>query len=166
MLLFAVPTVTKETASYNEEHIQTLRGILAEQQEDLTELSTIVGYLKGFKEAGIDRAEKGKYAGKLERMEGKQKIRFDKMDEMIYENRREIKKEKTHDQTVLTWGKEVRKLEAGLRTLRLFTWDVVKMLAPDSTIMNRADDRIGYFEKRSASLEVEMKTMIEKLSTL
>jgi hypothetical protein len=166
MLLFAVPNVTKETSSYNEEHIRTLREILADQQEDLTELSTIIGYLNGFKDVGIDQAEKGKYAEKIERMEEKQKIRFDKMDEMINENRKEIRKEKTHDQTIVIYGKEVRKLEAGLRTLRLFTCDVVKMLAPDSKIMNRADDRIGYFEKRSASLEVEMKSMFEKLSVL
>lgn len=166
MLLSAVPNVTKETLSYKEEHIRTLKGILADQLEDLTELSTIIGYLKGFKDVGIDRAEKGKYSGKIEQIEEKQKIRFDKMDEMINENRREIKKEKTHDGTILLYGKEVRKLEAGLRTLRLFTCDVIKMLAPDSTIMNRADDRIGYFEKRSAALEVEMKMMMERLSAL
>lgn len=166
MLLFAVPHVTEETHLYNEEHIRVLKGILADQLEDLTELSTMIGYLKGFKDAGIDRAETEKYDGKAGQIEEKQKIRFDKMDEMIYENRREIKKEHTHDGTVLLYGKEVRKLEAGLRTLRLFTGDVIKMLAPDSQMMNRVDDRIGYFEKRSAALEVEMKIMMEKLAAL
>lgn len=166
MLLMAVPNVTKEPHAYNEEHIRALKEILADQLEDLTELSTIIGYLKGFKEVGIDRSEQEKYDGKMERIEEKQQIRFDKMDEMIFGNRREIKKEKTHDGTILLYGKEVRKLEAGLRTLRLFTDDVIKMLAPASDIMNRVDDRIGYFEKRSAGLEAEMKMMMERLAAL
>lgn len=166
MLLFAVPTMDTDAASYNREHIRDLREMLVKQQEDLTELTTIAGYLKGFKDVGIDRAEKGKYAGKIARMQEEQKNRFDRIDEMVNQNRKEIKKEKTSDQTVLTWGKEVRKLEAGLRTLCLFICDVVEMLAPDSTLMNRADDRIGYVEKRSAALEAEIKIMSERLSFL
>ena len=55
MLLFAVSDPSTETASYKREHIRNLRVILARQLEDLTELSTIIGYLNGFKEVGIDR---------------------------------------------------------------------------------------------------------------
>ncbi|MGM9950515.1 MAG: chemotaxis protein [Lysinibacillus sp.] len=166
MLLFAVPDPSTETASYKREHIRNLRVILTRQQEDLTELNTIVGYLKGFKDVGIDQVEREKYMGKIEHMEEKQQSRFDRLDEMIFENRREVKKGKTKDESIAAYGKEVRKLEAGLRTLRLFTCDVVEMLAPDSTVPDRTDDRIGYFEKRSATLEVEMKTLMEGLPFL
>ena len=166
MLLSAVPNPSTETASYNGEQIRELHKILAQQQEDLTELSTIIGYLKGFKDAGIDQADSRKYTQKIEHVEERQQSRFDRLDEMIFENRREVRKGKTKDETVAIYGKEVRKLEAGLRTLRLFTCDVVEMLAPDSTVANRTDDRIDYFEKRSASLEVEMKTLTERLPSL
>lgn len=166
MLLFAVHDSSTETTTLKMGHIRNLRVILAQQLEDLTELSTIIGYLKGFKDAGIDQAERGKYTGKIARMEERQQSRFDRLDEMIFQNRRELKKEKTKDETIATYGKEVRKLEAGLRTLRLFTCDVVEMLAPDSTMPDRTDDRISYFEKRSAALEVEMKTLMERLSFL
>ena len=164
MLLFAVPNPSTETTTYKRGQIRNLSGILARQQEDLTELSTIIGYLKGFKEAGIDQDERGKYSGKIARMEERQQSRFDQLDEMIFQNRRELKKEKTKDETIAIYGKEIRKLEAGLRTLRLFTGDVVEMLAPASTMPDRTDDRIGYFEKRSAALEAEMKMLMEKLS--
>ena len=99
-------------------------------------------------------------------MQERQQSRFERLDEMIFENRREVRKGKTKDESIAACGKEVRKLEAGLRTLRLFTCDVVEMLAPDSMMPNRTDDRIGYFEKRSAALEVEMKTLKERLPFL
>ena len=65
-----------------------------------------------------------------------------------------------------TFGKEVRKLEAGLRTLRLFVGDVIDMLSPNSSIMNRVDDRIAYFEKRSTTLLAEMHDLMEKMLLL
>ena len=166
MLLFAVSDPSTETASYKRENIRNLHVILARQLEDLTELSTIIGYLNGFKEVGIDQAEREKYTEKIERMQERQQSRFERLDEMIFENRREVRKGKTKDESIAACSKEVRKLEAGLRTLRLFTCDVVEMLAPESTVANRADDRIGYFEKRSAALEVEMKTLTERLPSL
>ena len=85
---------------------------------------------------------------------------------MIYHNRKEIKKAKTTDQTVATYGKEVRKLEAGLRTSRLFVGDVIEMLAPNSHVMNRVDDRMAYFEKRSTTLIAEMNQLMEKMFLL
>ncbi|MEG0261234.1 MAG: chemotaxis protein, partial [Lysinibacillus sp.] len=82
----------------------------------------------------------------------------------INENIRDIKREKTRDSNVLEYGKEVRKLESGLRTLILFTGDVVNMLRKNSTVINRVDDRIYYFDKRSAILEQEIYSLQQKMA--
>ena len=159
-------TLASEDSTYNKEHIRALREALSEQQEDLVQLRTIIDHIRSCKGVSLDHGDVEKYTAQLLQIEDYQHRRFNKIDEMIYHNRKEIKKAKTTDSTVATYGKEVRKLEAGLRTLRLFVGDVVDMLSPNSTVINRVDDRIAYFEKRSTTLTAEMQELMEKIFLL
>ena len=159
-------TLVSEDSTYNKEHIRALRGALSEQQEDLVKLRTIIDHIRSCKDVSLDHGDVEKYTAQLLQIEDYQHHRFNKIDEMIYHNRKEIKKAKTTDSTVATYGKEVRKLEAGLRTLRLFVGDVIDMLSPNSTVINRVDDRIAYFEKRSTTLATEMHELLEKMFLL
>ena len=63
-------------------------------------------------------------------------------------------------------GKEVRKAESGLRTLKLFVCDVIKMLSPSNVESSRVNDRLNYFNKRSMSLEAEIKSLQLQLNQL
>ena len=166
MLLATVSTLSSEDSTYNKEHIRALRGILSEQQGDLVQLRTIIDNICSCKCVSLDHSDVEKYTAELLQVEDYQHHRFNKIDEMIYHNRKEIKKAKTTDHTVETYGKEVRKLEAGLRTLRLFVGDVIDMLSPNSAVINRVDDRIAYFEKRSTTLIAEMNELMEKMLLL
>ena len=166
MLLATVSTLSSEEPAYNKEHIRALRGILSEQQEDLVQLRTIIDHIRKCKGVSLDQHDVEKYTAQLVQVEDYQNQRFNKIDEMIYHNRKEIKKAKTTDHTVATYGKEVRKLEAGLRTARLFVGDVIEMLSPNSHVINRVDDRMAYFEKRSTTLMVEMHELMEKMFLL
>ena len=166
MLLTTVSTLPPEESTYNEERIRTLRTMLSEQQTDLAQLRTIIEHICNGKGVSLDRHDVEKYTAQLVQVEDYQHQRFNKLDEMIYRNRKEIKKAKTTDHTVETYGKEVRKLEAGLRTLRLFVGDVIEMLAPNSVVINRVDDRVGYFKKRSTTLIAEMDALMEKMFLL
>ena len=159
-------TLASEDSTYNKEHIRALRESLSEQQEDLVQLRTIIDHIRSCKGVSLDHGDVEKYTAQLLQIEDYQHRRFNKIDEMIYHNRKEIKKAKTTDHTVETYGKEVRKLEAGLRTLRLFVGDVIEMLSPNSTVTNRVDDRIAYFEKRSTTLTAEMQELMEKMFLL
>ena len=166
MLLATVSTLSSEELTYNKEHIRALRGALNEQQVDLEELRTIIENIDSRKIDSLTQQDVEKYTAQLLKIENYQQLRFNKIDEMIYQNRKEIKKAKTTDSTVATYGKEVRKLEAGLRTLRLFAGDIIDMLAPNSTVINRVDDRVVYFQKRSKTLMNEMFELMEKMLLL
>ncbi len=166
MLLATVSTLSSEDSTYNKEHIRALRGSLSEQQEDLVQLRIIIDNIRSCNGVSLDNGNVEKYTAQLLQIEDYQHQRFNKIDEMIYHNRKEIRKAKTTDHTVATYGKEVRKLEAGLRTLRLFVEDVIEMLSPNSTVINRVDDRIAYFEKRSKALMAEMHELMEKMLLL
>ena len=166
MLLTTVSVLPPEESTYNEEHIRTMRAMLSEQQTDLAQLRIIIDHICNGKGVSLDRHDVEKYTAQLVQVEDYQHQRFNKLDEMIYRNRKEIKKAKTTDHTVETYGKEVRKLEAGLRTLRLFVGDVIEMLAPNSVVINRVDDRVGYFKKRSTTLIAEMDALMEKMFLL
>ena len=166
MLLATVSTLSSEDSTYNKEHIRALRGSLSEQQEDLEQLRTIIDNIRSCKDVSLNNHDVEKYTAQLVQIEDYQHQRFNTIDEMIYHNRKEIKKEKTTDHTVATYGKEVRKLEAGLRTLRLFVGDVIEMLSPNSAVINRVDDRIAYFDKRSTTLMAEMHELMEKMFLL
>lgn len=166
MLLETVSTISSEDATYNKEHIRLLCRILSEQQADVAQLRAIIDNVRSVQDVSLEHSDAQTYTSQLLKIEDGQQNRLNNIDEMVYHNRKEIKKGKTTDHTVATYGKEVRKLEAGLRTLRLFVEDVIEMLKPNSTVPNRIHDRIGYFDKRSMTLETEIQELTNKMNLL
>lgn len=157
MLFHAIPEMNE--SSHQNVKLLHLQTVLREQLEDITTLGTLAEYLGSFQQIGLDVRDSQTYLNKVEAITLQQKNRFKNIDALINENILAVKKKKTTDQTVLLYGKEVRKMESGLRTLKLFICDVVKMLSPSSIESNRVKDRLSYFNKRAMSLEVEIKTL-------
>ena len=161
MFMFAVQHISSNDS---EDVIQKLQQILLEQRENLTMLCTIVEYLREYVQTGLDNKDVIKYNQRIQMMTYKQTDRYNEIDHLINKNIIEIKKGKTTDNTALTYGKEVRKIESGFRTLKLFTCDVINMLDSNKHIENRSLERIRYFDKRSASLEAEIISLTQQLS--
>ncbi|WP_107841085.1 chemotaxis protein [Metasolibacillus meyeri] len=144
------------------QEVRDLQRILLEQQDDITEICTVIEQLR-MPEQNIYSKDKQQNVAILARMQERQQQRFQHLDQLIFTNRRQLKKGKITDNSVVTYSKEVRKLEAGVRTLRLFCEDVVKMTAVDYTEPNRAGERIYYFDKRSKTLQVEIHALREEI---
>ncbi|MER2030548.1 MAG: chemotaxis protein [Solibacillus sp.] len=161
MFMFAVHQFSSE---HNEDSIQKLQQMLLEQRENLTTLCTIVEYLKSYVQTGLDHKDVVKYKQKIQMMTDKQNKRYNQIDELINTNILELKKGKTADNTALIYGKEVRKIESGVRTLKLFASDAVNMLDLNKHLENRSSERIRYFDKRSTSLEAEIISLTKQLS--
>ncbi|MEK4081946.1 chemotaxis protein [Solibacillus sp. FSL K6-1126] len=157
-------TVQQFSSDHNEDSIQKLQQMLLEQRENLTTLGTIVEYLKSYVQTGLDHKDVIKYKQKIQMMTDKQNKRYDQIDELINMNILELKKGKTTDNTALVYGKEVRKIESGVRTLKLFASDAVNMLDLNKHLENRSNERIRYFDKRSTSLEAEIISLTKQLS--
>ncbi|MEG0470910.1 MAG: chemotaxis protein [Solibacillus sp.] len=163
MLLFTIPQFS---SNQNDGPMQKMCHYSRMQQEDLKMLCTIVEYLKGNFQVGLDRQDVKKYSGKLAMINNHQNKRYEGIDALINENIFQMKKGKTLDNTVLLYGKEVRKLESGLRTLKLFVCDAIEMLSEDNVGENRSEERIRYFESRSPTLESEISILSNQLSKL
>lgn len=163
MFMFAIPQFSSDQ---NEDTVHKLRKLLSGQQEDLTTLCTIMEYVKGYLQGGLESKEVQKYDKKINEIRNHQSERYDEIDRLINKNVFQMKKGKTTDKTALIYGKEVRKLESGLRTLKLFACDAIAMLNKERIIINRSKERIDYFEKRSSSLEGEMIILMKKVSGL
>lgn len=161
MFMFAVQQFSSD---HNENSIHKLQQMLLEQRENLTTLCTIVEYLKSYVQTGLDHKDVIKYKQKIQMMTDKQIKRYNKIDELINSNILEMKKGKTTDNTALIYGKEVRKIESGVRTLKLFANDALNMLDLNKHIENRSSERIRYFDKRSTSLEAEIISLTKQLS--
>lgn len=165
MLFFAAPRYSS-IHERNYRPIHQLREMIIAQQEDIKLLCTIAENLRRCMNSGLDKEATTKYIALIDSLTERQNDRFEQIDGHIYENYKELKNEQTTDRTVLIYGKDVRKLEAGLRTLKLFMSDAIHMLKPNSTLINRSEERIRYFETRSAALEVEMRMLNEKIASL
>lgn len=163
MLIFSIPQFS---SNQNEDPIQKMRQFLSMQQEDLTKLCTIVEYLKGNLQVGLDHQDKKKYVGVVSMINSHQTKRYVDIDALINANIFQMKQGKTKDNTVVLYGKEVRKLESGLRTLKLFVCDAIEMLSDGKVVGNRSEDRICYFDTRSPSLESEISILRNQLSKL
>ena len=147
-------------------NIQALHELLIDQQEDLQQLCTLVESLAKSKDGPLDSIDVQKYEGKVNIIIQNQEDRFNNIDALMNKNIIAVKKGKTTDKTALIFGKEVRKLEAGLRTLKLFVQDIIEMLDPKSDMINRVNERLYYFHKRSVTLEDEIKLLQGKLAKL
>ena len=77
-----------------------------------------------------------------------------------------MKKGKTTDKTAFVYGKEIRKIESGIRTLKLFVCDVINMKDSNQQLLDRSEERLRYFDKRAIALEVEMNTLSTRLSVI
>lgn len=161
MFMFAVHQFSSD---HSEDSNQKLQQMLLEQRESLTTLCTIVEYLKSYVQTGLDHKDVIKYKQKIQMMTDKQIKRYNKIDELINTNILEMKKGKTTDNTALIYGKEVRKIESGVRTLKLFASDAVNMLDLNKHLENRSRERIRYFDRRSTSLEAEIISLTKQLS--
>lgn len=148
----------------NHQPISNLKQIMLEQQEELVQLCTLVEYLRGFLHIGIDVSDSLKYEEKLERFKELQQQRFNRIDDLINTNILQMKKQQTNDQNVLIFGKEVRKLEASFRTLLLFTFDIVGIIKQNNVVNHRGEERIRYFDTRSAALDVEIRLLLQKMT--
>lgn len=157
MLLNALPDANV-THGQNDKLLE-LHSMLRAQLDDMTLLSSLAEYLQGFQQIGLDVRDGQTYTKKIEKVSDEQEKRFKRIDELINENILALKKEKTNDQSTFLFGKEVRKTESGLRTLKFFIEDVVTMLAPNSLQSNRVKDRLEYFDKRSKALEADIKSL-------
>lgn len=163
MLMFAAPQFS---SNHNKDIVQKLQQVLAEQRETLTKLCTIVEYLKGYIQVGLGSNDVIKYNQRIQMTTDKQVSRYNKIDDLINTNIFQMKKGKTTDNTALVYGKEIRKIESGIRTLRLFVCDAVSMLDLDQQLINRSEERLRYFDKRASALEVEMNIFSERLSVI
>lgn len=163
MFLNAVPHIS---SNQNGGTIQNLQQVLVEQQENLTKLCTIAQYLKGAIQTGLENSDVIKYNQKIQVMTNKQMNRYDKIDHLINTNIIQMKKGKTTDNSVLIYGKEVRKIESGIRTLKLFVHDAINMLDQTVQIENRSEERLRYFEGRSTEIEGEIITLSKQLALI
>lgn len=152
--------------TYSEEELVVVRARLnvlqhglSEQKEDITTLRAIVESIKANHHERFDEEETKKFNDKMRVLQQRQNERFIAIDKTINSNILDIKKERTAHQTVILQGKEVRKLESGVRTLQLFVCDVINMLGINSKMIDRVDDRIYYFTKRSKALEEEISAL-------
>lgn len=151
-----------DSINMNHHPISKLKREMLEQQEELVKLCTLIEYVRGFLYGGIDASDLAKYEQKLGQFKELQQQRFQRIDRVINENILQAQKKETDDQTILIFGKEVRKLEAGLRTLFLFASDVVEMLEQGRSVNNRAEDRMHYFTTRSAAIDIEIRLLIQR----
>ncbi|MFJ7952902.1 chemotaxis protein [Lysinibacillus sp. NPDC096418] len=144
-------------------NLRVYQEALIAQRDDLSLLCSTIEYLKSHKSVRLDHQDTKKFTEKMRTLKLRQKNRYEMLDTKINENLLEIKKGSVDKRLFVEYGKEIRKLESGLRTLIMFTCDVIEMMKIDSTIEDRIDDRIYYFDKRSISLENEMITMQVKV---
>lgn len=154
------------TTLHDTENIRLIRQALTAQQEDLQLLCTYAEYCIGVQHVGIDDDEVVAFKENVAKIEARQQKRYDEIDTLLHDTFRDLRKEKTTDDRIYRCAKDARQTEAGLRTLRLFLTDIIDMLSNRTLKRNRAVDRLGYFEKRSADVEAQIMLVQEKATML
>ena len=153
---------TKGRTLHYTEDLRFIRLAEKEQLEDLRVLCTYAEYCIGVQQVGIDQDEAAAFKENLHSITMRQDKRYAQLEELIARNFKALRKEETEDDSFVVYGKRVRALESGLRTLRLFLTEVVDTLTNTSGEHTRVADRLGYFEKRSMELEAEMLLLQEE----
>ena len=146
------------------EMLNQLREILPNQLHDLRLLNDIADVIIKEQHLSISVQSLKEYENQLHYVSEKQQQRFQAIDRIINEHILEAKKEKTSNEQIVVLSKEARKTEAGIRTIKLFLYDVINMLNPELHLVNRIDDRIQYFYKRSKELESEIAILQAKIN--
>ena len=148
---------------FNEMHNQ-LREILPNQLHDLRQLNDIADVVLKEQHLSISVQSLKEYENQLRYVSEKQQQRFEAIDGIIDEYILASKKEKALNEQIVVLGKEARKTEAGIRTIKLFLCDVINMLNPELHLVNRINDRFQYFFKRSKELESEIAILQAKIN--
>jgi hypothetical protein len=152
----------ENTETYNfSEPFKLLSQILVKQKEAIHELNYIANELSVSTEQQQDTKSSHQ---KVAAITALQKERFEQIDAIINENIFAIKKGKTAKDTTLVFGKEVRKIEAGIRTIKLFLCDVLDIVDTGNHA-DRLKDRLDYYHKRASHLEGELY-MLQTKATL
>lgn len=159
----AEPNYSDASDSQLDESLIQLRELLLNQLHDLRRITDIADAIT--KEQKLsERVDSLKaYDEQISRVSKQQQERFGAIDRHLNEHVLAVKKEKGSNEQAIVLGKEVRKTEAGIRTVKSFLCDVMDMLNPDLNLINRIDDRIQYFNKRSTELENEIAILLAKL---
>lgn len=151
------------TSQFNET-LNQLREILPNQLHDLRLLNDIADVIIKEQQLSISIQSLKEYENQLHYVTEKQQQRFGVIDSVINEQILAAKKGKVLNEQIIELSKEVRKTEAGIRTVKLFLYDVIKMLNPELFLVNRIDDRIQYFYKRLKELENEIAILQSKVN--
>ena len=141
-----------------------LREILPNQLHDLRQLNDIADVVLKEQHLSISVQSLKEYENQLRYVSEKQQQRFEAIDGIIDEYILASKKEKALNEQIVVLGKEARKTEAGIRTIKLFLCDVINMLNPELHLVNRINDRFQYFFKRSKELESEIAILQAKIN--
>ena len=140
-----------QSNSQNPEMNNQLIEILPNQLHDLRLLNDIADVLTKQMQP-INGQSLQEYYDQISLVTEKQQQRFEVIDHLMNERYLTLKKEMALNDRFLELCKEVRKTEAGIRTVKLFLHDVVNMYNPELHSVNRINDRIQYFYKRSKEL--------------
>ncbi len=151
-----LPTESKNSQSQFNEMLNELRAILTNQLHDLRLLNDIADVIIRDQHLSISVESLKDYEDQLLLITEQQHQRFGVIDYIINEHILAVKKGIASKEQIVVIGKEARKTEAGIRTVKLFLSDVINMLNPNSQLVNRIDDRLQYFYKRSKELEKEI----------
>ena len=151
----ALPHNSHELHSQNPEMNNQLIEILPNQLHDLRLLNDIADVLTKQTQHSINGQSLQEYYDQISFVTEKQQQRFEVIDRLMNEQYLMLKKVASNDRFLVLCN-EVRKTEAGIRTVKLFLHDVVNMCNLEYHLVNRINDRIQYFYKRSKQLEKEI----------
>ena len=146
------------------EMLNQLREILPNQLQDLRLLNDIADVVIKEQHLSISVQSLKEYEDQIHYVSEKQQYRFEAIDHIINEYILAVKKGIALVEQTVIFSKEARKIEAGIRTVNLFLGDVINMLNPELLLVNRIDNRIEYFYKRSKELESEIAILQAKIN--
>ena len=134
------------------EPLNRLHELLPKQLQDLGVLNNIADDIKKQQPLSKDKETLKVYEEQIRHVKKQQQERFETIDHLMNEHVLAVRKGKVSDEKILVLAKEVRKTEAGIRTVKLFLCDVINMLNPQLSLVDRIDDRIFYVNRRSTEL--------------
>ena len=146
------------------EMLNQLREILPNQLQDLRLLNDIADVVIKEQHLSISVQSLKEYEDQIHYVSEKQQYRFEAIDHIMNEYILAVKKGIALVEQTVIFSKEARKIEAGIRTVNLFLGDVINMLNPELLLVNRIDNRIEYFYKRSKELESEIAILQVKIN--
>ena len=146
------------------EMLNQLREILPNQLQDLRLLNDIADVVIKEQHLSISVQSLKEYEDQIHYVSEKQQYRFEAIDHIINEYILAVKKGIALVEQTVIFSKEAQKIEAGIRTVNLFLGDVINMLNPELLLVNRIDNRIEYFYKRSKELESEIAILQVKIN--